>query len=551
MFKIEKALISVSNKKNIEYLAQKLHKNKIEILSSGGTAQYLKKYEINTTEVSDYTNHPEILDGRVKTLHPKIHGGILARQNIEQDSRDLVNHSISKINLIIVNLYPFQEQLNKLSSSNIDSKILQDKLIEYIDIGGPTLIRAAAKNYQDNIILVDPQDYSWLQEKLDKANNNTVDISLEDRLRLAAKAFKTTAEYENSIYTTFEYCAEKHNSKKNNNFILPETLKLELRQQKILRYGENPDQQAALYRFNTPHSKENTLASPNLLQGKELSYNNLVDSNSAIEIINSLNQESDLEKLTSCVIIKHATPCGVASCETATEAYLKAFEADPKSAFGGIVAVNASIDATLADNIITRQFIEVIIAADFSAESLEIFKNKPNIRLIKYNFSSDISLDNGLIYKNIDGGILAQTKMISDNLNLAENFKIVTIHRNLDQNLIRDLKFSWHVVQNVKSNAIVLVKDLQTLGIGGGQTSRVGSVELALKLAREHRHDVTNSVLASDAFFPFADSIELAAKHGIKAIIQPGGSKQDEIVISKACELGITMIFTNKRKFLH
>lgn len=569
-FSIQQALISVSNKNKIETLAYHLQKHKIPILSSDGTAKYLNSHNINTIEISEYTNQQELLSGRVKTLHPRVHAGILARKNNTLDQADLKKFNILPINLIIVNLYPFIEFIKNKENRNITNKL---DCLDYIDIGGQTLIRSAAKNYQDTIIIVDPLDYDWLINKL----IHQLAITEAERFELATKAFSHTAQYEQAIAETFSQL--QHNTNKlDSQFCqtspdgilttLPKTLNLNLQQIGELRYGENPDQQAGIYSIDNNDEQIHKNISNNLIQGKELSYNNIVDSDCAINIIKSLKSLHD--NLTHCVIIKHAIPCGVASyvdtqnSHSAYQAYQKAYHADARSAFGGIIAINNTIDAKLADTIITQQFLEVLIAQNFTVDAKEIISSKPNIRLIKYDFNNYVlsahddatltnipRLINNLSFKSIDNGILIQTKMLTDCLDNNNNFNIVTTTKDIPEQILQNLKFSWYIAQHVKSNAIVIANNLQTIGIGSGQTSRIGSIEIALQLAQMNNHDTNDSVMASDGFFPFADSIEIAHQYGIRAIIQPGGSKNDSKIITKANQLNIVMVLTNKRKFCH
>lgn len=531
-FPLSQALISVSDKTNLENIGQVLSTKNIDILASGGTAKYLSEHNIPNTKIEEYTNQSEILGGRVKTLHPKIFGGILARSDNQQDQADLNTNNIVNINLVIANLYPFEEQLKQNNLTD------PQKLIEFIDIGGASLIRAAAKNFEHTIIIVDPNDYEWLQGKL--IDNNKAQISFDERLKLAQKAFALTAHYEACISDYFKYTTDTQDLLNQSN------LHLNLEKYTDLRYGENPDQSAAVYTYN---SSQSSLANCKPLQGKELSYNNLLDSNAGINIINSLNNCSELKNYNNCVIVKHNSPCGVASSSNnIIEAYDNAFKADSRSAFGGIIVINKKLTTELADIIISNQFLEVLIAPEVDNKALEILKTKPNVRLIKHDFANNTldSKSSNLQIRSINGGLLVQTAMSNK-----YEFNIVTQNKNLSNSDIINLKLSWHTVQNVKSNAIVLVKDSHTIGIGGGQTSRIGSIELAAHLAKTSGFETKDSVLASDAFFPFEDSVELAHKLGITAIIQPGGSKNDSKIIAKANQLGITMVFTNNRKFCH
>ncbi|MBP9722396.1 MAG: bifunctional phosphoribosylaminoimidazolecarboxamide formyltransferase/IMP cyclohydrolase [Gammaproteobacteria bacterium] len=541
MTSLKQALISVSDKSHLDLLANCLKNNNLNILASDGSANYLNNLQtpIPCQNISEYTSQPEILNGRVKTLHPKIFGGILARADNQSDQEDLEKFAINNIDLIIVNLYPFADHADK-----------PDR-VDYIDIGGASLIRAAAKNYEHKLVLIDPTDYQWL---IDKLQTNTI-ITIQDRLYFASKAFRYTAAYEQAIAQVF---SENLSNNSSNN--LPHNLEIKLHKVQDLRYGENPEQTAAIYNHYPQPADLISNLIPHLVQGKVLSYNNLVDSNTALEILNNLNLDESFKNLATCVIIKHATPCGVACANDSITAYQNAFKADPRSAFGGIIAINTLLNAELADYIITNQFAEVIVAPEINNDAREIIKLKPNLRVLLYkpdlNFIN--SQKNNLLYKFtiinnqlFPNSILVQTAMTREDLNSPQHFTVVTDNKNLNPNLLLDLKFSWYISAYVKSNAIVLSKNLTTLGIGAGQTSRIGSLELAINLAKQNNHDLNNAVLASDAFFPFPDSIELAHSIGITAIIQPGGSIQDPIVINKANELNIYMAFTHKRKFCH
>ena len=516
MIKIKKALISVSNKSNVLELAKSLSSFDIEILSTGGTAKLLKKNKIKVTDVSDYTKFPEMLDGRVKTLHPKIHGGILGRRDIPEHNETMKNHEIDPIDLVVVNLYPFEETIRQKGCS-------LELAIENIDIGGPAMIRSAAKNYQHVAILTNPNDYKSFTDEIEQ---NQGSISLDFSFSLAKKAFERTAAYDLAInnYLT---------SDDQNQF--PVQLTKTINKVMDLRYGENPHQEAAFYKDS--NEDIGSLSSFDQIQGKKLSFNNLNDSDTAWECVKKFSQPS-------CVIVKHANPCGVASSNSLKEAYEAAFKTDPTSAFGGIIAFNKSLDEETA-SLIINQFAEVIIAVDFSEGAIKVFKNKPNVRLLKIEIENN---NTEFDFKKIGGGWLIQTPDIN-NLDI-NNCSIVTnLKPSKDQ--LDDMKFAWVVSQYVKSNAIVFCKNKQTLGIGAGQMSRVDSTKIASLKAENANVDLTQSVVASDAFFPFRDGIDVIASHGAKCIIQPGGSIKDEEVIDAANEHGIVMLFTNVRHFKH
>ncbi|MBT4183159.1 MAG: bifunctional phosphoribosylaminoimidazolecarboxamide formyltransferase/IMP cyclohydrolase [Nitrosomonadales bacterium] len=516
MIKIKKALISVSDKSNILELAQHLKTFNIEILSTGGTAKLLKENKIQVTDVSDYTKFPEMLDGRVKTLHPKIHGGILGRRDIPEHQETMKNHKIDPIDLVIVNLYPFEATIKQENCT-------LDLAIENIDIGGPAMIRSAAKNYKHVAVLTNSNDYKKFSDEIIK---NEGSVSEDFSFSLAKKAFARTSAYDAAINN---YLTSDDQNK------FPEKLSKTLNKVMDLRYGENPHQQAAFYKDSIEST--GTLSSFDQLQGKELSFNNLNDSDTAWECVKKFSQPS-------CVIVKHANPCGVASADSLQEAYQTAFKTDPTSAFGGIIAFNESLDEKTA-SLIIKQFAEVIIAVDFSEAAKKVFQKKPNVRLLKIkNENNNVEFD----FKKIGGGWLIQTP---DNHSLDINScKIVTDLKPSEQQL-DDMKFAWIVSQYVKSNAIVFCKNKQTLGIGAGQMSRVDSTKIASLKAENANVDLTHSVVASDAFFPFRDGIDVIASHGAKCIIQPGGSIKDQEVIKAANEHDLVMLFTNIRHFKH
>ena len=519
MIKIKRALISVSDKKGIIEFAKTLLKYNVEILSTGGTAKLFADNNIPVIEVSDYTGFPEMLDGRVKTLHPKIHGGILGKRDDEKHLQTMAKSNIPLIDLVVVNLYPFEATISKENCPFSEA-------IENIDIGGPAMIRSSAKNYNGVAVVTDAQDYELIEDELKK---NDGALNLECRFNLAKKAFEHTAKYDSAISNYLNRLDT------NKNVAYPNKLHLTFTKKMDLRYGENPHQSASFYVDEM--SNKGSLASFKQLQGKELSYNNLNDADTAWECVKSF-------KLASCVIVKHANPCGVGSSKDLLDAYKKAFSTDPTSAFGGIIACNMPLDKNTAAQIIT-QFVEVVIAPSYDSESLKIFESKPNIRLL------EVALDNNfnpLELKKIGGGLLVQSP---DDFNIdINNCKIVSkLKPNEEQ--FSDMLFAWRVAKYVKSNAIVFCKSNQTLGIGAGQMSRVDSTKIASIKAQHANLDLTNSVVASDAFFPFRDGIDVIAAAGAKCVIQPGGSLRDEEVISAADELGLVMLFTGYRHFRH
>ncbi|MSQ80247.1 MAG: bifunctional phosphoribosylaminoimidazolecarboxamide formyltransferase/IMP cyclohydrolase [Candidatus Methylopumilus sp.] len=519
MIKIKRALISVSNKKGIIEFAKVLLKYNIEILSTCGTAKLFIDNNIPVIEVSDYTGFPEMLDGRVKTLHPKIHGGILGKRDNDKHLEIMTKSNIPLIDLVVVNLYPFEATISKENCPLSEA-------IENIDIGGPAMIRSSAKNYHGVAVVTDVADYKIIEDTLSK---NDGAINLELRFSLAKKAFEHTANYDSAISNYL------NGLNTNKNLAYPNKLNLTFNKKIDLRYGENPHQSASFYVDEI--SNIGSLASFKQLQGKELSYNNLNDADTAWECVKSF-------KFPSCVIVKHANPCGVGSSKDLLDAYKKAFSTDPTSSFGGIIACNVPLDKNTATQIIT-QFVEVVIAPSYDSESLKIFESKPNIRLLEVALDNNF---NSIELKKIGGGLLVQSP---DDFNIdINNCKIVSkLKPNEEQ--MSDMLFAWRVAKFVKSNAIVFCKNNQTLGIGAGQMSRVDSTKIASIKAKNVNLDLTNSVVASDAFFPFRDGIDVLAAAGAKCVIQPGGSLRDEEVISAADELGIVMLFTGYRHFRH
>ncbi|MEE9354621.1 MAG: bifunctional phosphoribosylaminoimidazolecarboxamide formyltransferase/IMP cyclohydrolase [Methylococcaceae bacterium] len=514
-----RALISVSDKTGIVDFCRSLAKRQTEIISTGGTAKLLSQYAIPVIEVADYTGFPEIMQGRIKTLHPKIHGGILARRGIDDDV--MAEHGIEGIDLVVVNLYPFEQTVAKP-----DCEIAT--AIENIDIGGPTMIRAAAKNHTHVAVVVDPLDYDLVLEELSRLNH----VSEKTRSKLALKCFQHTAKYDAAIAT---YLAKEQGQ------VFPQSLSINYQLSQTLRYGENPHQQAAFYKqYNVAAA---TLAAASQVQGKELSYNNIADSDTAFECVNAFTSRP------ACVIVKHANPCGVAYGDSFYEAYDRAYKTDPTSAFGGIIAFNGTVDAQTAKTIIDRQFVEVIIAPGFNDEAKNVLAAKKNIRVLICDESNQCS---GKIatqeLKTISGGLLVQEKDLG--MIEANDLKTVSKRVPTEQELM-DLLFAWKVAKFVKSNAIVYCKDQQTIGIGAGQMSRVYSARIAGIKAEDEGLQVSGSVMASDAFFPFRDGIDSAAKVGVTAVIQPGGSMRDEEVIAAADEHGMAMVFTDMRHFRH
>ena len=504
------ALVSLSDKSNLNHIIDFLVKKKIKILSTGGTYIAIKKMTDNVVEVSEFTGFDEMMDGRVKTLHPKIHAGILARR--DSDLELLKEKGYEAIDLVIVNLYPFEETIKKDCSF--------EDAIENIDIGGPTMIRAAAKNFQDVVVLSDPNDY----EKITREWDSNDGISYETRKNLSQKVFKLMADYNKTISNYLEGSTEKIND-------------YNFSKSTVLRYGENPHQSASLLTFENLQNKN--IANADILQGKELSYNNIVDADAAWECVRELSNSG-------CVIVKHANPCGVAEANSISEAYDLAFKTDPTSAFGGIIAFNQTVDSDTAKVINERQFVEVIIAPDYEKEAIEEFSKKKNIRVLKVDLKQDNPYPGTI--KKVSGGILIQDDDLKK-IN-SEELKCVS-KRNPTDHEIEDLIFAWKVAKFVKSNAIVYVKNKQTIGIGAGQMSRVISAEIANLKAHEEGLEVKNAVMASDAFFPFRDGIDKAALSGIAAIIQPGGSIRDDEIIAAADEHDIAMLFTGVRHFRH
>ena len=511
---IKRALISVSDKSGITEFAKNLSLLNIEIISTGGTAKLLQESNIPVTEVSDFTGYPEMMAGRVKTLNPKIHGGILARRGV--DDEVMKKNEIKPIDLVVVNLYPFQETIQNPNCT-------EDDAIENIDIGGPAMLRSSAKNHISVTVIVDSLDY---QSVLDEITQNG-DTTLSTRKSLAMKTFEHTAQYDGAIAN---YLGRMEDGFSN-------TINLQFLKSQTMRYGENPHQTAAFYKET--NLIEASVSSSHQLQGKPLSYNNLADADAALECVRDFEEPS-------CVIIKHANPCGVASRENIYDAYQSAFLTDPTSAFGGIIAFNRELDRETAQLIIDQQFVEVIITPKVSVAAKTTLKSKENIRVLECGplEKAQKSFD----YKKISGGLLVQDKDLAS-LNPAD-LKCVSSSQPSESQM-KDLLFAWKVAKYVKSNAIVYAKNQMTIGVGAGQMSRIYSAKIAGIKAADENLEVQGSVMASDAFFPFRDGIDAAAKAGIKAIIHPGGSMRDDEVIAAANEHGIAMIFTGMRHFKH
>ena len=515
---VRRALLSVSDKSGIIEFARALVAQGIELLSTGGTCKLLKEQGIAVTEIAEYTGFPEMMDGRVKTLHPKVHGGILARRGT--DDAVMATHNIPPIDMVVVNLYPFQETIAKP-----DCEL--GTAIENIDIGGPTMLRAAAKNHQYVGVIVDPSDY---QAILGELAENQQQLSHATRFNLAVKTFEHTAQYDGAIANYLGSIVS------GNEF--PRTFNAQFIKKQDMRYGENPHQQAAFY-----VEEKNTRASISTsiqIQGKELSFNNIADTDAALECVKSFAEPA-------CVIVKHANPCGAGTADNILAAYNKAYQTDPTSAFGGIIAFNRELDEETARAIIERQFTEVIIAPTVSDAAIQIVSAKPNVRLLSCG-NWDAEQNAGLDYKRVNGGLLVQNP--DTGVITAADLNFVT-KRKPDPAEIEDMLFAWKVVKFVKSNAIVYVKNQQTIGIGAGQMSRVYSARIAGIKAADEKLEVAGSVMASDAFFPFSDGVEAAAKAGITAVIQPGGSMNDQQVIDAADAANMAMAFTGMRHFRH
>mgnify|MGYP001481506633 CR=1 FL=1 len=508
---MKRALISVFDKRGIVDFAKELVELGWQIISTGGTFAELKNAGIDVVEIEEVTDFPEILNGRVKTLNPYIHGGILYKRDDEKHVKTLEDMNISSIDMVVNNLYPFEETMLKGKG--------HDEIIENIDIGGPSMIRAAAKNYKYVTVIIDPEDYPKVLSELKESN----DTSLETRLYLARKVFNYTAYYDALISKYFNELEEVE---------FPAYLTLGYKLKDNLRYGENPHQKAAFY--VSPDPTEGSIALGKKLHGKELSFNNINDGNAAIDMVREFDQPT-------VVAVKHANPCGIGSGENLLEAYLKAYECDKESIYGGIIATNREVDGEVAKEM-AKIFLEVIISPSFTDEALEILTKKKNLRLIELGAIK--KEDKGLEVKNISGGILVQDK---DVINFLDDMKVVTERKPTEEEM-EDLIFAWKAVKHLKSNGVVIAKDKGTIGIGGGEVNRFWAVQNAVERAKDK---VKGSVLASDGFFPFKDSIELLGQWGVTAIIQPGGSIRDGEVIEEANKHNIAMVFTGIRHFKH
>lgn len=510
MDKIKRALVSVSDKTGIVEFCRELEKLGIEVLSTGGTAKLLSENGISVTQVSDYTGFPEIMNGRVKTLQPKIHGGILADRSKENHLQEAEKMGIGMIDLVVVNLYPFEATIQK---ENCDF----DDAIENIDIGGPTMLRSSAKNCKFVTVLVDSSDYGKILSEISENGNTT----LETRIELAKKTFNHTSRYDSLIANYLTELTEEE---------IPQQFNSNLKLEDVLRYGENPHQKAALYGNFFDVVKQ--------LQGKALSFNNIADANAAICLIREFTKPT-------VAILKHMNPCGVGQAESIAEAYRRAFSTDTKSPFGGIVVANRTIDEAMA-NEMKKIFMEVVIAPKFDEIALAILGKKKNLRLLEVDFEAFDSEEFDI--KKVANGILIQENDFE--IDQEDEWKVVTEAKPTEEQMSA-LNFAWKVVKHVKSNAIVYTDDKRTLGIGAGQMSRVDAAKLGVMKANDENNSLVNSALGSDAFFPFRDGIDEAAKNGVKAIIQPGGSIRDDEVIQAANEAGIAMVFTSKRHFRH
>ena len=507
-----RALVSVSDKRGVAAFARKLSGMGFEIISTGGTAKALEEARVPVVQVSEITGAPEMLDGRVKTLHPKIHGGILADLDNPDHVTQLVEHDIGPIDLVCINLYPFEETVAGDPS--------EKEAIEQIDVGGPAMLRAAAKNFKSVTVVPSSEFYKEVISELENENQ----VTEETRRRLALAAFRRTAEYDTAI-STWLASSEKDP--------FPNRRTVRYEKTSSLRYGENPHQEAAYY---AEEGEEHLLSGVETLQGKEISFNNLYDLDAARTLLADL---TELGAPAAAVIVKHANPCGAAVGDTLADAYRKALASDPLSAFGGIVALSGEVDGELAEEI-SRVFTEILVAPGFTAEAREIFSSKPNVRVLQAGPLARPALS----AKNVTGGVLLQE---ADAVEDGSGYKVVTEKRPSPEQMI-DLLFAWRVARVVKSNAIVLVKDGATVGVGAGQMSRVDSSEIAAKKAGER---AVGSVAASDAFFPFADGVEALAHDGVAAVIQPGGSVRDDEVVAAANERGVAMVFTGRRHFNH
>ncbi|EKO3962747.1 bifunctional phosphoribosylaminoimidazolecarboxamide formyltransferase/IMP cyclohydrolase [Vibrio fluvialis] len=524
---IRRALISVSDKTGIVEFAKALSERGVDILSTGGTARLLAEQGIAVTEVSDYTGFPEMMDGRVKTLHPKVHGGILGRRG--QDDEVMNTHAINPIDMVVVNLYPFAQTVANPNCTLADA-------VENIDIGGPTMVRSAAKNHKDVTIIVNASDYDRVIAEMDA---NEKSLTLDTRFDLAIAAFEHTAAYDGMIANYFGTMVPSYGENKEGDeeSKFPRTFNQQFVKKQDMRYGENSHQDAAFYVEANP--EEASVSTARQIQGKALSYNNIADTDAALECVKEFAEPA-------CVIVKHANPCGVALGGDILEAYNRAYQTDPTSAFGGIIAFNRELDAATATAIVERQFVEVIIAPSVSAEAIEVVAAKKNVRLLECGEWH--SKTTGFDVKRVNGGLLVQDR--DQGMVTLSDLKVVSQRQPTEEEL-KDALFCWKVAKYVKSNAIVYAKGDMTIGVGAGQMSRVYSAKIAGIKAADEGLEVAGSVMASDAFFPFRDGIDAAAEAGIKCVIQPGGSMRDDEVIAAADEHGMAMIFTGMRHFRH
>lgn len=525
--KIRTALISVSDKSGLEDLAQGLSRHQVTVLSTGGTFKKLNDQGVEVREVSDYTGFPEMMDGRVKTLHPKVHGGLLGRREADGSGVDVAvmeEHGIEPIDLVVVNLYPFEKTVADPSATLADA-------IENIDIGGPAMLRSAAKNYASVAVVVDASDYESVLEEMDQHDGS---LSLQTRFRLAVKTFELVARYDAAI-SNYLGSVNLENEERSD---FPATITTQYQRKEVMRYGENPHQTAAFYVDQTV--TPGCVSGATQVHGKAMSYNNVADTDAALECVRAFPEPA-------CVIVKHANPCGVAIAEDVHEAYRLAFETDPTSAFGGIIAVNRTITRALAEDMTERQFIEVVVAPEIDADAIEVLAKKKNVRVLICGSLGGDRVGQ-LDYKKVVGGMLVQD---ADLELLDESALRVVTERQPTEQEKADLLFAWTVAKYVKSNAIVYAKNCRTIGVGAGQMSRVYSAKVAGIKAVDENLTVPGSVMASDAFFPFRDGIDAAAEAGISAVIQPGGSVRDDEVIQAANEAGMAMMFTGMRHFRH
>ncbi len=519
MAQIKRALISVSEKRGVAEFARGLAELGVELVSTGGTAAALRAAGLTVRDVEELTEFPEIMDGRVKTLHPRIHGGLLGRRGTDEDV--MHQHGIAPIDLLVVNLYPFRATV-------ADPDCTFGDAIENIDIGGPAMLRAAAKNHAAVTVVVDTTDYDAVLTALRVAD----EVPAEMRVRLAAKAFAHVSSYDAAIAHWLGWHSEMDAAEMPNDLVLP------MNKQQQLRYGENPHPRAAVYSLGLP--RRGTIGGARQIQGKEMSYNNLLDADTALECVKHFTSPA-------CVIVKHANPCGVAVADDIASAYRRAYTTDPTSAFGGIIAFNRPLDAATADFILRKQFVEVLIAPALASGAAEALATKPNVRVLTVGQLSDAPLGT-VELRSVAGAVLVQD--VDDIAADPSQFKVATQRAPSDREM-KDLLFAWQVVRFVKSNAIVFCKDGATIGVGAGQMSRIYSTRIATIKAADAGLAVKGSVMASDAFFPFRDNVDTAAEHGVTAIIQPGGSMRDPEVIRAANEHGLAMVFTGMRHFRH